>query len=392
MLKSRAEKIFLFVSFLVVGAVFVSKTLAIQSIHGQDFLAYRLTAQRFWAGENPYVPGDYKAYKYAPTLLLLFSPLAWGSEALVLWIFAAVNFCAVLALPWLALRAVRSDAQLAMRPRDIVTGLSLGLVASLRFIDGEAYNAQINALSLCFIWTAVGMWTSSTSRRSRWGAAALYTLGAFFKFHPFLGWGVFVRQQSWRTLLLLVVCVFALACVPSLTLWRDLRLQLESTTPLLVSSVRTYVYQGFYGVSGNFFGLDQRSKIPFLVFIPIAAAVIAALPKFDLFAAGRSPRRAPASFAAAVGALLLLAVTSSPLSWQHTYILWAALVPLAYVIGNARERKLVMVLALVMGLSARGIAGRWLSETLEIYQSIFILSLALVGVLVHQARRYRIKF
>lgn len=368
---------------LVVGVLFVTfiaKTLADPT--GQDFPAFFQAGQKFRLGETPYVAGDAKAYKYAPTWLPIFALLGEFPFALSHWLFAGLVFLALVAIPALSLGILSRGAAYSARER--ATALALGLVAALRFADGELYNGQVNAIGVALLLGAAWLWTRT---RARVPAAFVYGLGAYLKFHPLMGLGLFLRARGWKTLAVLGGALLILASVPDFRLWPELARQLRVTTPMLEPGAPSHVYQGFYAFFRNFFGVGFGSKWPLLTFVACAAIAVARAPKFDLFDPLRAPAARPKAFLLALFSLLILALTSSPLAWQHTYVVLLGAVPAAYLAGGKGERRAVMGIALFLGLSARGIAGREISGALELRQAIFLAALAFSALLLRQARR-----
>lgn len=379
-----ASRRILIFSAVVIAALAVGKTLAIAKIGGQDFVAYYQAGERFWAGEPVYRAGDFKAYKYAPTLLPLFGLLCALPLRAALAVFAALNAVLLWWLPQGALRLLERDSRGVVSDKVRAGALAWGLVGSLRFIDGELYNAQVNALAFAFILAGLGVWLGAgpLRDRDRFGGAFLTALGSLFKFHPFFAWIVFLSPRYPRNLVALAAALLCLACVPDPSLWPELVEQLRATTPLIQAKGITYIYQGFIGVVGN---LGAPTRAAYVAFAAFALVWAWRLPRFDLQRSSLRPQAA--ALLPAYGSALLLAVTGSPLPWQHTYIIWGALVPVAYVLASERERRWVIGLALAMGLSARGVVGSSLSMALEKMQIVFVLSLALSWLLLEQSRR-----
>jgi hypothetical protein len=349
-----------------------------------DFLAFHTAAARLIAGENPYVASDAYPYKYAPSVLAVFVPFGLTSLEVARKLYLLLTIVATLAVPALVARILRGERSLARElegPR-LLGATALGLVASLRFLDNEYHSVNANVLALAILLSGYALLVTA-SRRS--GSLAV-AFGSLFKFHPFLALGVFLR--SWRSVLFLVAAAGLVACIPDPRLWPELLRQLRETGSDFQITGLSHPMQGLYPLGVLAFGWERTSLAPFLLFLPVALAALALVPKFDLFLKGERPVDKPAAFLLSSLSLLLLAATVSPLPWQHTYVIFWAAVPAAWICGSRAERRWILAISLALAISPRGIVGAKLSNTLEYGQIVLWLAWAHAAVLISQARRH----
>ena len=356
---------------------------------GTDFKAYYLVSERLWRGELIYNAQDPSAFKYAPITAYLFMPLALLDFDTAKLGFALINGLVVWALPLIVLFSAMGGTLQALGYRKFMIALGLGLITALRFIDNEFHSAQVNGLSLAFVlFGSAHLFRSRASRISRVIAMGLMGFGALFKFHPLFSFGIFLKPKSWRWIVLIIGCVGGLVLFPDPRLWGVWLAHMKETTPYF--EVRgSGLFQGFYPFFVQYFGTEPWGPWAPAAFLVCSIPVLILIPKIDLGAlSSQSDTQQRLSFYLSLGALLLFAVTSSPLPWHHTYLPLWVFVPLSFLVAQGRAEKLILFASVAaIGLSSRGVVGRELADWLEVRQVIFLPTLALVFLLIHQSRR-----
>ncbi|MBS1984584.1 MAG: DUF2029 domain-containing protein [Bdellovibrionales bacterium] len=340
---------------------------------GNDFAAFFSAGQRILHGLSPFALSDATPYKYAPVSALLFVPFALLPYSAARLLYLGIHLLCTLALPFCLWQWLSPLARRRSIDATFAWALAGALVGSLRFLDNEFTDSQVNIVSLaCVLLGAQILHSARTSTREHAGAA-LWSFGALFKFHPLLAGELFCTRRT-RPSLWLVPPLIAL--LPSLAWWRDFW-QLHTQKPVGDSTFSTILQ----GLKPLFFQLGFSPHTQMLAYLASALVLGAAY----LWWIPKRPA-APNAYWCALLSLLCLGTTLSPIPWQHTYvILWPALF-VGLVTANAPERRRLWICALLLGLSPRGILGP-LAHRLEQAQIVFWLTLAVSFTLLRMSRR-----
>lgn len=74
-----------------------------------------------------------------------------------------------------------------------------------------------------------------------------------------------------------------------------------------------------------------------------------------------------------VGFWMLLAFLASPFPWQYSFsILWM-LIPISWVLGSKKDRRVLLSCSLILGLTPKGIVGSSTASAIESHQLIALL-------------------
>ena len=343
---------------------------------GHDFRAFYWAGRRLLDGSSPYVPTDAFIFKYAPPTAWLFAPFGALGFRAALTLFTILSGI----LPALLMGAVLALATHASSsPKHRWIAVGLGLLAATRFIDNEYHSANIGlwlfAMAFAAAWFAL--------RGSRLAASGLFVLMSFFKLHPAMA-ALTWRPRAWGPLALwaLVLVVPFFVCPP---FWSDYAAILSSSSQEFTITRGGLFMQGFAPAGVLLLGIPQASGWHLSVFLPFLVGAAWLLPRFSW---DEIPRQREA-FLTTFFFWILFGALSAPLPWQHSFSLVCVIVPWLWLTGNALERRLTLVVALFLGFTARGLAGRALSTWLEDRQSVFFALAVLAFALMLQARRIK---
>jgi len=347
---------------------------------GRDFFAYYRAAERFAQGLSPYFYTKDFAFKYAPVSVLIYLPFTLLRYETARWVYLLLHCFVVVASPWLALKIIQHSSSIKWSWKELAISQLVSLMATLRFIDGEFQVSQ-SGISLLFLILLGLRAIQGLSGRLRFIGVFLVGLGGITKIHSISLFSLFTKniKSVWLSALVMVPLIL----LPKPTLWFDWWVQTQQTYRDLPMHPPEYQFQGIYPLSMWAFGFDQFSIQPLLLWLGLFVVVWWLLPKFDLFDwVSRSE-----SLMMSLIALMATTLIGSPLPWHYTFSVFWVFLFVSYLLANPNEKKVLIAVSLVLGLTPQGILGIDLSRWIESYQSITWLSFVLIALWVKQARR-----
>jgi hypothetical protein len=352
---------------------------------GSDFYAYFRATKLWLADKDPYKYFRAMNFKYAPSSLLLFAPLQLFPYKVARIVYVALHWASVVTIPVLTWKILKFDTKHArsLKKDAFVWALFLGFLGSLRFIDDEYRLSQISFPILWGIlmghYTALRAWPKKLWL-SRFGTfvAAFF---AIIKIHSLLVFAAFFKIRKVKSWLPIALVASLPIFLPLLGYWLNWRDQMLISTPDIKFGAN---HQGFFAFSEMILNWGRSSARTFFLIGPIVVFMGWWLPRFTLTEA----RDRSFSFLLTTFSWMFLGIMSSPLPWRYTYSVTWIFFAVSWMLGSAREKKIVTAVCFILAFTPSAIVTKKISRVLEGNQLVFLLMLIELGVLLVQARRY----
>lgn len=343
---------------------------------GGDFQVYYTAAERLVSGEGPYqlLPGE-EPFKYPPPSLLVFVPFLLVPLHVARLLFGALLTLSALVSALLIYKETRLEW------RGFAAASALAVLGSLRFLDGEFQIAQVGSILIL----ALLLWGRSMIREQGVFGSLLTPL-LVMKPYFYLSHATLLNRRNIVRSAKYFSPAALIFLVPDPRLWATWTEQIRRSTPLIPFEPFMVNLQGFYPFCAWFLGWNPYSPLPLALWAVVALWLYVRLPSFDLAEVGSVTQLRQAFFLSLLS-WAFLGILGSPLPWQYTYtVLWPGLL-LSLAIATPRESWCLTGASVFLGLTPSGIVGQAISKWLEGHQSVFLMSLVILFIWVHQCRR-----
>lgn len=337
---------------------------------GWDFQAYFKAAGRILQGQSPYLYEKDFSYKYAPVIALPFTFFHLFSYEIARWVWAAFHAGVALACPYVLYKVLERDPHLGISKRveDFSFGILVSFMGTFRFIDSEFHVSQIGLwITMLLLLGALCLSYAEHSPGLTRLGLVLLSFGALVKIHTIALFAVFLKWRSPKTYLSAGGILFLIALLPNPAWWLEWVEHMKRSTRDLPMDMSSVNLQGFYPLAVLHLGMDQFSYWPLLLAAPFGILAFWKLPRLSLQEIPSQPH----VFLLTISVWTLLGFMASPLPWQYTYCIAWVLIPLSWVTATRFERRVLIGLALFLGLTPQGIIGKQVSMLIEQHQSIF---------------------
>lgn len=347
-----------------------------------DFEAFYLCATRWLNSQSVYQSQDAFPFKYPPLTILFFFPLSFFSQAPARLFLGLLNLIASLSIPFVLHRifCTRFLPNQSYHRKTFFLATLLALMASLRFIDNEFHSKNINQLTYAFlVW---GLYFARKNKKIfQFMGHFLFLFGALFKLTPLLAYIVYLKNKSWQKLWPYIILLPILIFVPHPLLWKQWLQQIHSTTGVFPISNLSIYFQGFFPIGTRYFSLNSRSLYSLVIALPFLITLfIMTLKNISLESENKN-------HAACTLTWVLFSLLLNPLPWQHIFGFIWVIIPIAFYFANAKEKKIVIALALFFALTPKSIVGTPISTWLEVNQFIAFAVLTLSIFNMHLVRK-----
>jgi hypothetical protein len=351
---------------------------------GADFFAYYRGARLWVQGQNPYSYFSDYNFKYAPSSLLLFAPFSFFSFEWARWLYTLSHLFLTALIPYFILRILSFDkkSRPLADPNRWITGLFVGFLGLLRFIDEEYLQSQFGLPILSGMLIGIFL-ILKNARGAKWESKAgvlILSLFAQVKIHSLIVFASFFKIRKPRAWMWIAIFAAIPLLLPYPSLWLRWRELIQTSTPDIYFGGNL---QGFFPFTELLLGWSRASKATLIFIVPVAVVLLASLPRFEV----REASEKSLSFLLTVFSWMLFGITTSLLPWRYTYSVVWFFVALSWIAAHGWERKILMAITVFLALTPSGIVGHGISDILEKNQSIFVCMLILQFVMIRQARR-----